>query len=94
MNAARGRCSTASRGAAPRGGAVAGRRVLLDVPGDAATEHVPGVLASCGADVVADPSAELVVHPWQVGAGDAAVDVPLLDPTGERPRAGPCRAAA
>jgi len=65
------------------GGAVAGRRVLLDVPGDEATAAALHVLTSCGADVAGDATAELVVHPWQVSVGDRLVDVPLLDPTGE-----------
>ena len=65
------------------GGAVAGRGVLLDVPGDEATAAARHVLTSCGADVAGDATAELVVHPWQVGVGDRLVDVPLLDPTGE-----------
>ena len=64
-------------------GAVLGRRVHVDVSVDAATEHVQALLAASGADVVADPSAELVVHPWQVSAGDAVVEVPALDATGD-----------
>ena len=65
------------------GGVVAGRRVFLDVPRDDAIEAARDVLASCGADVAAGRPAELVVRPWEVGAGDRWVDVPLLDPTGE-----------
>jgi len=63
--------------------ALVGRRVVVDVPTDEATEHVVALLTASGAEVVADPTAELAIRPDEVSCGAAVCVVPQLDPTGD-----------
>jgi hypothetical protein len=63
-------------------GALAGRRVAIDVAPDAAADHVLALIEASGAELVAPPRAELVLRPEEVVATGGSVAVPTLDPTG------------
>lgn len=63
--------------------ALVGRRAVIDVPTDEATEHVLALLMASGADVVADPTAELAIRHAEVACANAVCRVPLLDPMGD-----------